>query len=257
MQLSSMMLCVNFKKEDSDTRSPESRPSTRSKIRAKVGAVVGSVALSGALMVAQPAPAQAQIPLPPLPTMPLELANMIDGINQGARAAAWDTRNGLIAQVRAILPPEAANPIAGAIDGVINLLFPGLIAERSAPPAPPAFDRGPCPVWADACVDLRGGRSWLQHNGQVTHVAPSSAGAPSPATATPTGVFKVQYKVKNEISNEFGGAPMPNAVYFTNQGHAFHAGTVGLLSHGCVHLKYADSEVFFNTLQPGNTVYIY
>lgn len=250
-----MILCVNFQKQDS----PTTQTPARSRLRTKVGAVVGSVALSGALLVSQPAPAQAQIPLPALPTMPLELANMVDGINQGARAAAWDTRNGLIAQVRAIFPAEVANPIAGAIDGVINLLFPGLIAERTAPaPAPaPAFDRGSCPVWADACVDLRGGRSWLQHDGQVTHVAPSSAGAPSPATATPTGVFKVQYKIKNEVSREFGGAPMPNAVYFTNQGHAFHAGTVGLLSHGCVHLNYGDSEVFFNALQPGNTVYIY
>ena len=50
---------------------------------------------------------------------------------------------------------------------------------------------------------------------------------------------------------------MPNAVYFTYNGHAFHAGDPNILSHGCVRLNYQDSVKFFNDLQIGDKVYIY
>lgn len=246
--------------------------------RRRMSAMVGTTAAIASLLTLQPATASAQ----QAASSGFDIDSAVENLNQQSRENAWNTRNNLIAQAEASLPADQAAAAAETIDGTVNALFPGLIQEReaaiaaakaeaarqaaaqaeadrqaAAAQAAASFDRGSCPTWADACVDLNGGRSWLQSNGEVTYVAPSSAGAPSPETATPTGTFTVQYKVKDEVSRQFNNAPMPNSVYFTNQGHAFHSGAVGVLSHGCVHLNYADSEVFFNTLQPGDTVFIY
>ena len=63
--------------------------------------------------------------------------------------------------------------------------------------------------------------------------------------------------MKDEISHEFNDAPMPNSVYFTWSGHAFHADDTNVPSAGCIHLAYGDSEEFFDQLQPGDEVFIY
>ncbi|MGV0342353.1 L,D-transpeptidase [Corynebacterium mastitidis] len=116
----------------------------------------------------------------------------------------------------------------------------------------------PCPAEARACIDLQGNRTWLQDNGAVTYgPVPMSAGAPSPETATPTGTFYVNRKVKDEVSYEFDQAPMPYAVYFTNNGIAFHQGNTSLLSHGCIHLNHDDAVEYFDQLQIGDMVYVY
>ena len=70
-------------------------------------------------------------------------------------------------------------------------------------------------------------------------------------------MFTVTRKVKDEISYEFGNAPMPYAVYFTNNGHAFHQGTTNVQSAGCVRMDRKSAQTFFNYLQPGDKVYIY
>ena len=185
------------------------------------------------------------------------------------RQGAWDTRNAINSQA-GTLPPDAAAAIQGAVDGAVNGLFPGLIQEREAaltPPAPapeqapapaPAndFDRGPCPATARACVDLKGERSWLQNNGQVTY-GPVEISSGAPGWETPTGSFRVNRKVKDEISREFHNAPMPYSTYFTNNGIAFHAGRVDWLSHGCIHLNHGDAVQYFNTLNPGDEVFVY
>lgn len=116
----------------------------------------------------------------------------------------------------------------------------------------------PCPAEARACIDLQGNRTWLQENGKVTYgPVVMSAGAPSPETATPTGTFYVNRKVKDEVSYEFDMAPMPYAVYFTNNGIAFHQGDTALLSHGCIHLNHDDAVQYFDQLQIGDMVYVY
>lgn len=116
----------------------------------------------------------------------------------------------------------------------------------------------PCPAEARACIDLQGNRTWLQENGKVTYgPVQMSAGAPSPETATPTGTFYVNRKVKDEVSYEFDMAPMPYAVYFTNNGIAFHQGNTALLSHGCIHLNHDDAVQYFDQLQIGDMVYVY
>jgi lipoprotein-anchoring transpeptidase ErfK/SrfK len=77
-----------------------------------------------------------------------------------------------------------------------------------------------------------------------------------PGHETPTGYFPVLRKVKEEVSREFNDAPMPNSVYFTNNGIAFHQGSLEVPSHGCVHLSWEASETYFDFLRSGQQVQV-
>ena len=108
------------------------------------------------------------------------------------------------------------------------------------------------------CVDIDGRRTWLQQGGEVTYIAPGMApGKNNPQEETPRGTFYVNRKVKDEISHEFGDAAMPNAIYFTNNGHAFHMGDPAFDSAGCVRLPWEASERYWNDLNIGDKVFIY
>lgn len=167
----------------------------------------------------------------------------------------------VIANAQPALGPgllSSNDPVADirqAVDDAVN----SLLAEPVVPAAPaaaPRFDTGSCPAEARACVDLEGGRAWLQRDGQVSYGAvPMSAGAPG--WETPRGTHYVTRKVKDEVSYQFNLAPMPYSVYFTNDGVAFHEGDVNVLSHGCIHLNSQDAQVFYNDLQVGDMVYVY
>lgn len=232
-------------------------------------AALTTFAAAAALMVATPGQAQAQ---------DFGSANLSSSIGSSVdqqlaqldrqtRDGAWNLRQSLHAQINAVLPGDAGLGLRNAVDAAVNAFFPGLIAQRTAPapapapapvaaPAPQNFDRGSCPVQARACVDLAGGRAWLQRGGQVTYGAvPMSAGAPG--WETPKGTHWVQRKVKDEVSYIFNMAPMPYSTYFTNTGVAFHEGDINLLSHGCIHLRHQDAVTFFNDLQVGDMVYVY
>ncbi|MFZ2274108.1 L,D-transpeptidase, partial [Corynebacterium variabile] len=116
----------------------------------------------------------------------------------------------------------------------------------------------PCPATAKACVDLDGRRAWLTDGGNTVYgPVYISSGAPGADTETPRGTFHVTYKVKDEVSHEFNDAPMPNSVYFTWSGHAFHQGNPNVDSAGCIHLGGSDSDAFFNQLHEGDEVFIY
>lgn len=212
---------------------------------------------------------------------------------------AWAKRAELRKQIDSLNNPQIAPSLYSALDGAINIAYPGLFQrkadeeraarekaaaekaaaeraaadkaareraaaeaaarERAAREAANRFNTGPCPKDADVCVDIDGRRTWLQDdNGNVSYVAPTMApGRPGPATETPRGTFWVTYKIKDEISREFGNAPMPYAVYFTNNGHAFHMGNPAYLSAGCVRLPEQAAIRYFNDLQPGDKVFIY
>ena len=197
------------------------------------------------------------------------------------RQGAWDTRNALHSAANG-LPPELSQGAKNVVDGAVNGLFPGVIAEKEAEARAAAeraeaeriaaeraaeearvaaeraaFDKGPCPAQARACIDLKGERSWLQDGkGNVTYGAvPISSGAPG--WETPTGTFYVNRQIKDEISREFNNAPMPYSTYFTNNGIAFHSGSVALLSHGCIHLNHDDAIRYFNDLNIGDMVFVY
>ena len=194
------------------------------------------------------------------------------GSSEATRQGAWDTRNSLNSQA-GTLPPDAAQAVQGAVDGAVNGMFPGLIQEREAAiraenerraasdaqrSAPPSsnFDRGPCQATARACVDLAGQRTWLQKDGNVEY-GPVTMSSGAQGWETPRGTHKVTRKVKDEISREFHYAPMAYSVYFTNTGVAFHAGRVDWLSHGCIHLNHDDAVTYFNSLKPGDVVFVY
>lgn len=172
-----------------------------------------------------------------------------------AADSAWQLRENAMARV-AQLPAGSQEQARQAIDGAVEAAFPGLIDERTAPepaPEPAPFDPSVCPTTARACVDLDGGHSWLQDNGQVAYGPVASSAGPE----TPRGRFTVVKKVRDEVSAEFGNAPMPYSVYFTNNGMAFHEGEVGVPSAGCVHLNGPDARAFFDSLQVGDEVYIF
>ena len=170
------------------------------------------------------------------------------GSSEATRQGAWDTRNSLNSQA-GTLPPDAAQAVQGAVDGA------AAEAQSSAPQSSD-FDRGPCPATARACVDLAGQRTWLQKDGNVEY-GPVTMSSGAQGWETPRGTHKVTRKVKDEISREFHNAPMPYSVYFTNTGVAFHAGRVDWLSHGCIHLNHDDAVTYFNSLKPGDVVFVY
>ncbi|MDO4610708.1 L,D-transpeptidase [Corynebacterium sp.] len=145
---------------------------------------------------------------------------------------------------------------------VIGQVFPDAPAPAPEPAPAPAPDLMPDPAkcaTAKSCVDLAANKAWLlDGNGNVVYgPVPITAGAPDPSTATPTGTHHVTRKVKDEVSHEFNNAPMPYSVYFTNNGHAFHEGSLQHMSHGCIHLSHEAAVKFFEHLQVGDEVVIY
>jgi hypothetical protein len=81
-------------------------------------------------------------------------------------------------------------------------------------------------------------------DGAPRYTWPVSSGNPS--HETPNGSFKTFRMEEDHYSKEFDDAPMPNAIFFTKQGHAIHGtDAVGRLgspaSHGCVRLSRANA----------------
>lgn len=116
-----------------------------------------------------------------------------------------------------------------------------------------------CPRTARACVDKGLRISWLQDDGKVTWgpvpVLPGTPETPG-ASETPDGVFRVKRKDADHVSSEYN-EPMPNAVFFTSNGIAFHAGALTGISHGCVHLSPDDSARYFQELPKGSQVAVF
>lgn len=127
-------------------------------------------------------------------------------------------------------------------------------AARAA--AARAAANNPCPATARACVDLANNKTWLQKDGKITY-GPVTMNKGKKGEETPRGTFYVNRKVKDEVSREFDNAPMPYAVYFTNNGHAFHQGNTAYESAGCVRMERADAIHYFNNLNIGDQVYIW
>lgn len=139
---------------------------------------------------------------------------------------------------------------------------PSTTASNSVPPTPnqppqakPVADPGvPCAATVSACLDLSAHKAWLLTDGKVSY-GPVPALPGRPGHSTPVGTFKVYSKEKMHLSKQFGEARMPNSVFFY-PGDAFHAGSLSVYSHGCVHLSNAASLKFFNTLSIGDVVQV-
>ena len=93
-------------------------------------------------------------------------------------------------------------------------------------------------------VDKDAQQMTVSVNGVTKYTWPVSSGNPS--HETPNGSFKTFRMEEDHYSKEFDEAPMPNAIFFTKQGHAIH-GTDAVnrlgspASHGCVRLSRANA----------------
>ncbi|MEU4740870.1 L,D-transpeptidase [Actinosynnema sp. NPDC023658] len=112
----------------------------------------------------------------------------------------------------------------------------------------------PCSVQNGACVQLSTNQAWLIYNGSASY-GPVPVSHGKPGYETPVGTYPVLRKVKDDWSVPYNG-PMPNAVYFTADGIAFHQGDPNVQSHGCVHLGPQESLVFYDNLFPGEQVQV-
>jgi lipoprotein-anchoring transpeptidase ErfK/SrfK len=127
---------------------------------------------------------------------------------------------------------------------------------KPKPAPPPAAPAGgtPCTIDTGACIDLSANKSWLLEGGKVIY-------GPVPIThgrkgyRTPPGTFKVQFKDIDHKSSIFNNAPMNYSVFF-NGGIAFHEGSLGEPSHGCIHLGKGAAKTYFNKLSVGETVQV-
>ena len=128
----------------------------------------------------------------------------------------------------------------------------GVVAILALPGSAQAAPGPPCSAQADACIDLSANTSWLMHDGVVTYGGvPITSG--KPGFATPPGTFHVTYKDIDHWSKAYNG-PMPYSVFFTTTGIAFHQGSLGVQSHGCVHLSHDAAVTYYNALHPGDVV---
>ncbi|HVK24878.1 MAG TPA: L,D-transpeptidase [Actinokineospora sp.] len=121
------------------------------------------------------------------------------------------------------------------------------------PPAPQS-EGTPCKANVDACIDLSANQSWLLKDGKVIY-GPVPITHGRPGYRTPPGTFKVGWKDIDHKSSAFNNAPMPYSVFF-NGGIAFHAGSLKVQSHGCIHLSNAAAQKYYNSLAVGDLVQV-
>jgi hypothetical protein len=112
----------------------------------------------------------------------------------------------------------------------------------------------PCGITNGACVVLSARKAWIVRNGQVIY-GPAPIMPGSPAYPTPTGTFHVLYQQVMHISMEFHNAPMPYSTFFY-PGDAFHVGSLGVYSHGCIHMSSTGAKTLFRDLKTGDEVKI-
>jgi L,D-transpeptidase catalytic domain len=135
--------------------------------------------------------------------------------------------------------------------------------SSATPPGPgslalTAHDHSSCPPAAAACVDLSRHLTWLQSNGEVAFgPVRMEPGPPGSAHATPRGAFTVLWKGGPNVVSNIYDEPMPWAVQFTTGGVAFHAGSLTVPSHGCVHLTMANAHYYNERLAVGAKVVVF
>ncbi|QUH00777.1 L,D-transpeptidase [Saccharopolyspora erythraea] len=138
---------------------------------------------------------------------------------------------------------------------VAALVAGGVLAGGALSAQATGGSPSPCQASAKACVSLSTNQAWLQDNGKTTYgPVPTTSG--KPGSETPQGVHKVLWKDADHVSTEFNNAPMPNSVFFTKTGVAFHEGSLEQQSNGCIHLSTTAAKRFFDTLNPGDEVQV-
>ena len=121
-----------------------------------------------------------------------------------------------------------------------------------------AFDYSVCPPAAAACVDLARHLTWLQSEGKVTFgPVRMEPGPPGSVHATPRGTFSVMWKGGPNVVSNVYNEPMPWPVFFAPGGIAFHAGSLTIASHGCIHLTMANAHYYNEHLAIGAEVVVF
>lgn len=113
---------------------------------------------------------------------------------------------------------------------------------------------GSAPALADVVitVDKDAQRMSVDVDGVPRYSWPVSTGAAG--YDTPSGSFRPFRMERTHFSKEFDDAPMPYAMFFTNQGHAIH-GTNHVrslgrpVSHGCVRLSVRNAATLFTLVK--------
>jgi lipoprotein-anchoring transpeptidase ErfK/SrfK len=82
-------------------------------------------------------------------------------------------------------------------------------------------------------------------------------GPPGSVHSTPLGTFRVTGKGGSNVMSDTYHEPMPWAVFFGSDGIAFHAGSLTIPSHGCVHLTMADARYYNEHLALGAEVVVF
>jgi hypothetical protein len=101
-------------------------------------------------------------------------------------------------------------------------------------------------------VDKTTQRMEVSVDGQPRYSWPVSTGVAS--YDTPSGSYRPFRMERTHFSKEWDDAPMPFAMFFTNQGHAIH-GTNHVralgraASHGCVRLSVRNAATLFNLVK--------
>jgi hypothetical protein len=135
----------------------------------------------------------------------------------------------------------------------VGVAAAGCAAWMVASPATANAATMPCSSAARACVDLSAQEAWLAHGGRVTY-GPVEVRTGRAGFRTDPGTFHVTYKDRDHVSSVYH-SPMPYSVFF-NGGDAFHEGSLGVPSHGCVHLSRAAAVTFYRDLAPGDEVQV-
>ena len=77
---------------------------------------------------------------------------------------------------------------------------------------------------------------------------------------TPSGIFpifeKKRYYMSKDFPEESGINNMDFMMKFTHQGHALHKGSVGWLSHGCIHIDPKDVPAIYRWSKYGMPVVV-
>lgn len=101
-------------------------------------------------------------------------------------------------------------------------------------------------------IDKKTQRMTVTVDGEQRHVFKVSTGRQG--FATPSGTFRVLLMKEMHYSRKYDNAPMPNSLFFTNNGHAIHAtSAVKMLgrvaSHGCVRLSPKDAKTLYQLVE--------
>jgi lipoprotein-anchoring transpeptidase ErfK/SrfK len=154
--------------------------------------------------------------------------------------------------------PSTTTPTTTASPTTTTTTIPPKPTTTHTTPPKPATEAAapldiPCHITTGACADVSAHKAWLVSDGKIV-LGPVSMMPGRPGYRTPIGTFHVTSKVLHYYSHEFD-APMPYSVFFY-PGVAFHEGSLGVYSHGCVHLSKSSAETFYSDMYIGETVQI-